>query len=486
MTAFDLLRALVLPDGRKWGEAAADFQLADAQAVLSDTGPPYSFLTRSRGSSKTTDLAGVALALLLTLERERLFWLAADADQGALALDAIRGFVLRTPQLDGALDLQARRVVAHSTGSSLDVLPADAAGAWGLLPRFVICDELAWWTETAAPQRLWEAVSSAVAKRDDARLVVLTTASDPGHWSRAVLDHALEDPMWHVHEVPGPAPWLSEDRLAEQRRRLSESMYMRLFENRWVTSEDRLTTRDDLLACVTLDGPLDYEAGHQYVIGLDLGLTHDATVAVVAHVEPAHGSEDGRRVVLDRLRVWQGSRTEPVQLAEIEEWVEQAAGVYHARVVTDPWQAAGLAQRLRVRGVQVEEFTFSAASVGRLGSTLHVLLRNRALALPNDPRLLDELGSVRLIERAPGVLRLDHDAGKHDDTAVALALAAYHLIEEAAYGQAAFVPTDLLAPGLRDLVSGNSRNGRAADPPVYGKRNFCDCPRHRAEREALQ
>ena len=97
-------------------------------------------------------------------------------------------------------------------------------------------------------------------------------------------------------------------------------------------------------------------------------------------------------------------------------------------------------QRLRSRGIQVEEFTFSSASVGRLASTLHMLLRNRRLALPDDPELLEELANVRLRETSPGVLRMDHDPDKHDDRAIALALAAHRLLERSPIGQVSVGP----------------------------------------------
>jgi hypothetical protein len=81
----------------------------------------------------------------------------------------------------------------------------------------------------------------------------------------------------------------------------------------------------------------------------------------------------------------------------------QASQVFNrAKVTMDPWQVAGMAQRLRDRGVRVEEFTFSSPSVGRLASTLHLLLRDRALALPDDEGPLDELANVRLRETSPG------------------------------------------------------------------------------------
>jgi hypothetical protein len=76
---------------------------------------------------------------------------------------------------------------------------------------------------------------------------------------------------------------------------------------------------------------------------------------------------------------------------------------------------------------QVEEFVFSAQSVGRLASTLTLLIRNRALALPDDKELIDELANLRLRETAPGVYRLEHDPDRHDDRAIALVWAAQKL-----------------------------------------------------------
>jgi phage terminase large subunit-like protein len=110
-------------------------------------------------------------------------------------------------------------------------------------------------------------------------------------------------------------------------------------------------------------------------------------------------------------------------------------------VVLDPWQMVGTAQRLQDRGIKVEEFVFSSASVGHLATTLHLLLRDRALALPDDPELLDELANVRLRETSPGVLRMDHDPDKHDDRAITLAMAAHDLLNNMpapALGQARY------------------------------------------------
>lgn len=111
---------------------------------------------------------------------------------------------------------------------------------------------------------------------------------------------------------------------------------------------------------------------------------------------------------------------------------EQTSRAYgHARIRLDPWQGVGLAQRLRDRGVSVEEWSFTSQSVGRLGQNLHLLLRDHRMSQPDDRELLDELQTVRLRESSPGVYRLDHDAGRHDDRALSLGLASLALIESA-------------------------------------------------------
>ncbi len=427
--AIDLLAGLVLPDGRRWGEAATPWQRADAGAVLTEGGPRMHYLTRPRGGSKTTDLAGVALAVLATQAPagSRSFAFAVDADQAGIALDAAAGFVARTEGLAAIFAVDRQRITNRRTGATLAVMAADAASAYGLLPYLTIVDEVAAWGTTAGPRRLWEAVLSGMPKVAGSRLVLITTAGDPAHWSAKVLAHAKASQRWRVHEVPGPVPWVDADALEEQRALLLPSAFARLHLNQWTAPEDRLTTTDDVAACVAHDGPLAPMARTDYVVGLDVGVTNDSTVAIVAHAVVEAGRT---RVVVDRVQAWTPRPGQPVDLGAVEEWLLAAHRSYNsATIVGDPWQFLSMAQRLRSAGVRVEEFTFSAQSVGRLALTLHRLLAERLVALPDDAELLEELANVRLRETSPGNYRLDHDAGHHDDRAIALALAAYHLVE---------------------------------------------------------
>jgi hypothetical protein len=152
---------------------------------------------------------------------------------------------------------------------------------------------------------MWQVVISLVPKWAGLRLVVIGHAGDPAHWSYRILEHARASEAWYVHEVPGPLEWVPPEALHEQRALLLPSEYARRHLNVWTASEDRLTTREDVLACVGHTGDLEPQPGPTYVVTLDVGLTNDRTAAVVAHGERRG---DKLAVVVDRLSVWAGSR----------------------------------------------------------------------------------------------------------------------------------------------------------------------------------
>lgn len=473
--AMATLASMRLEDGRRWGEVAVDWQLADARAILTP-GPDdrrLHWFGRPKAGSKTTDLAGVAMAWLLTQAAplDEGYVIAADQEQARRLLDRARGLLHRTPGLGHQLEIQQHAIVNRANGARVVALAADAAGAEGMLTPLLLLDELPQWPNTRNARAMWDACYSTVPKVRGLRFVVIGHAGIAGSWQHALYERFKTSPAWRVHDVPGPLPWIDPGLLDDQRATLASSQYLRRHMNEWAGSEDALTTVEDLRACVTLNGPLVPRVGVRYVIGLDLGLKNDRTVGVVCHAEAIGGGDPTRpsaeprererrarhlvevgamseaemvaqlggelamfesepvRIVLDRIQVWQGSKASPVQLSEVEEWIGQAHYSFNrAPLVFDPWQAIGMGQRLGARGVEVEEYAFGSASVGRLANVLHQLLRDRALALPDDPELLEELASVRIVERTPGVMRLDHDAGRHDDRAVAIALAAQRLL----------------------------------------------------------
>lgn len=412
------------PDAR-WGEVARPFQRDDAKAILEPArgAPRMHWVGRPKGSSKTTDIAAILIAWLVAQAREHevAYTFSGDFDQSNRLLQRARIIISRTPALKTALKVEARRIVALRTQASAEALPADASGNEGLLSPFIVCEELSNWPETTNAERTLTVALSTVPKLPGGRLVIIGHAGSPSHFSFKLLQQAKSSPRWRVVELPGPTPWVDPADLEEQRLLLLPSEFDRRWLNRWTAGEDRLTNPEDLRACVTLLGPQSYREGTTYVMTVDLGITNDRTVVTVMH-------RDGQRIVLDQMQVWQGTRFRPVSLTAVESWIRATHLEYGRPLVRlDPHQAIQMMENLTRAGVRAEKFDFGAQSVGRLGLALYRCIREHNLAIFDDEELIKELLGVRLRESSPGVYRLDHVSGQHDDRAIALALGVEYL-----------------------------------------------------------
>lgn len=212
------LASLVLEDGREWGAVSASWQWDDARAVLDPASPVTNHeLLRPRGGSKTGDIAGYCIALMLHqfAAGEKIVVVAGDQDQARYVVEALEGYVARTPALGRAFKVEAYRVRCRSTGAVLEVMAADAPSAFGLRGvRLVILDEFYQWRDAPSSRALWTAIFTTVPKVR-ARLVIASTAGDPAHSFAAIHRHAVESERWRVSSVPGPVPWIDAEYLAE-------------------------------------------------------------------------------------------------------------------------------------------------------------------------------------------------------------------------------------------------------------------------------
>ncbi len=406
---------LHLPDGQHFGEAMAPFQREDFAAHFGAAAPPNTWISRPRGGSKTTDTAAIAITdLLLAPDRSRLYAVAADQEQAGLIREAIMSWVASSPALEDVFDIQANLIANPTTGTVLRIMASDAPSALGLLPYRLYLDELTAWPSRA----MWDAVISAAHKVPGARVLVISTAGSPAHWSYSLWQHVVESPTWQVRESQELAPWVSGEQVEDQRAHLPSGIIARWLENRWASADEALLSLEDIVACTDHDREPSVagDGAGPYRIGVDFGWKHDLTgVAVV---------RGGRRSRVHRLEyLWtrQGSREAPVQVAEVEDKIQSLQRRFRpARVIVDPTQLVGTAQRLP----RVEEFPFTAQSVGKLSTVLLSLIRERRLRLLPDEELRTELLSLVVRESTYG-WRMEAAPGAHDDRAMALALAAF-------------------------------------------------------------
>src|SRR2546426_10307417 len=133
MNRMQFREQLVLPDGRRFGEAMAAFQRQTFEGF--DSGRPHGYIERGRGSAKTSDgEAEGTCELLLGPEGGRLYVVAVDRDQAGLLHESMAGWIRRTPRLLDAVQVERWRIIVPERDSILTVLAADGPSAYGLQP----------------------------------------------------------------------------------------------------------------------------------------------------------------------------------------------------------------------------------------------------------------------------------------------------------------------------------------------------------------
>jgi hypothetical protein len=445
---FEVLTGLVLETGETWGQAATQLQWEDARAVLAREPAARRFwIGRTRGFSKTTDTAGFTIAAALgglIPPGEKGFCAAADRDQAALVSEAVRGFVRRTEELHGVVLVERNEIKFPTVDVTVEVLSSDAPSAWGRRGWWWTVDEISSWPDTPSSHEFYDALSTAWPKVPECRVIIISTAGSPAHFSRKEFELAETEDAWRLSDSHDVAPWIDEATIQGEQRRLSEGTYGRLWQNRWTQAEDHLVSEANLRRCVTVtDWPADPKSNTKYVVGVDLATKYDSTAVCVAHTEKRHGE---RHVLVDDMEVFAPRRGVEVSLAAVERRVEQLAKRYQpALVCFDPQNASLMLENLRARSVRCEEFKFTVPSNDRMTNALHVMLRDGLIDLPNDEALLDELLSVRVVETRQGGLKVDTVPGKHDDQVDALGICVVRLMERhESLPAVSFSPADVL------------------------------------------
>ena len=307
-------------------------------------------MERGRGHSKTTDLAVTCIwALVFATRPIRGYCFAADQDQAGLLKAAMATIVRLNPWLGSVIDVQKDVAVnvgkGHpGEGGKLSIEASDVASSYGILPDLIIADELVHWEGDGS---LWHSIISSAAKRSNCLLVVITNAGFVDSWQWAVREAARTDESWNFSRLDGPqASWLTEERLAEQRRMLPAVAYLRLWGNQWSSGGGDALTEADIRAAFDRDiKPLSSRvSGWLYVAGVDLGVKRDASAVVVLGVP---GDGKAGRIRLVRSRRWKPVPGSKVDLMKVERYILDLDARFGLEFVAfDPWQAELLGQRL--------------------------------------------------------------------------------------------------------------------------------------------
>jgi phage terminase large subunit-like protein len=212
------------------------------------------------------------------------------------------------------------------------------------------------------------------------------------------------------------------------RRSLRPNQYLRMIENRFVTSEGSFITPDQWDAIVDPDmRPALGDKALQIVVGIDASYKHDSTALVAVNFDYAT-----QRCRLVTYRVFQPSPDDPLNFEDtvektILEWQKrfQLQAVYY-----DPYQMIGSSQRLAKYGVRVEEFPQSVGNLTLASQTLYELIKGRNLTVYPDDALRLAVSRAVAVETSRG-WRISKEKQSHKiDVVVALAMACYGAIQK--------------------------------------------------------
>jgi phage terminase large subunit-like protein len=162
-------------------------------------------------------------------------------------------------------------------------------------------------------------------------------------------------------------------------------------------------------------------SGGGLYLGVDVGVKSDnAAVVGVTWDKP------GQKIILATHKAWTPTKTQPVNLQEIEDYVLELRRRHRiVRVTPIPYQAMQMLQSLqrKIGATVVQEFPQTVANTTVMGEELYSLIKGKNLVAYPDAELKAHITNSTGVETARGFRFAKEKASKKIDLAVALAMA---------------------------------------------------------------
>jgi phage terminase large subunit-like protein len=344
---------------------------------------------------------------------------------------AIKRIVERSPLLHKEARITADRIMI--AGAVITAIPSNYASAAGSNQCVAVFDEL-WAFNRERLRRLFDELVPPPTRRIACRLTV-TYAGFEGEsillqelYNRGLTQKQIAPALyagdgilmfWSHDPI---APWQTDAWLDDMLRSLPANQYLRMIENRFVTSEASYIEMSAWDACV--DPHIGHHADDPSMsiwVAVDASIKHDSTAIVATTLD-----HKAQQVKLVTHRIFQPSPDQPLDFeATIERTVlDLHKRFYVHKVLFDPYQMQATAQRLARAGLQVEEFPQSSANLTAAAQNLFDLIQDQRLVVYSDEGLRLAVSRAIAIETPRG-WRIAKDKQSHKiDVVVALAMAA--------------------------------------------------------------
>ena len=363
------------------------------------------------------------------------YCVANDLEQAqSRVFQAVTRIVESSPLLKAEAKITADKVTFPAfDNATISALACDYAGAAGANPNETVCDE-AWAYASERSQRLVDEMIPPPTRRIACRLTVTYAGfSGKSQLLEALYKRGMAQPeigpslhagdgilmAWH-HDVV--APWQTPEWLNEMRRSLRPSQYLRMIENRFVTSEGSFIGLDPWDACVDPAArPVLEDRTLSVWVAVDASTKHDSTAIVVCAWE-----QTAQRVRLVTHKIFQPTPQDPLSFEDtIEATVLDLRKRFRVvKCLFDPWQMTSVSQRLAKQGVKIEEFPQSPGNLTIASQNLFELINGKNIVLYPSAEMRLAASRVVAIETSRG-WRIGKEKQSHKiDCIIALAMAA--------------------------------------------------------------
>ena len=364
------------------------------------------------------------------------YCIANDFDQAqGRVFQAIARIVRASPLLAKGARIEVSRITFTSTGATITAIASDYAGAAGANPVFSTFDEL-WGYTSERARRLFDEMVPPPTRKVSARLTVTYAGFENeselleslykrgqsgktiGTDLRATGDGLL---MYWTHKLR--APWQTEAWREQMRASLRPNQFLRMIENRWVTTESSFIEMAAWDAC--LDGnirPIVAQPRLPVWVGVDASYKHDSTAIAACAFD-----RSTKKVRVVKTYIFQPSPTDPLDFeATVEKTLIELCQSFRVREIRyDPYQLVAVAQRLTKARLPMVEFPQTSSNLTSASSNLYDLIQGKNLTVyPDAPLRLAISRSVASESGGRGWKITKEKASHKIDVVVALAQAA--------------------------------------------------------------
>ena len=392
--------------------------------------------------SGKTAFAAIFLITIVVLFGPRygeFFCAANDQEQASRVFELVGRIIQASPVLLGEAKITAEKVTFASTGATVKTLASDYASAAGGHPTVTTFDEL-WGYTSERARRLWDELVPVPSRKVSCRLVVSYAGfADESDLLHELYRRGLQQPqigkdlyagdgllMFWTHDpvLPTQTPEWVED----MRRSLRPNQYLRMIENRFVTTESSFVDMEWFDRCVDAEArPVFSDRRIAVWVGVDASVKRDSTAIVAVAWDP-----QAKRVRLITHRIFQPSPDDPLDFestieATLLDWRQR----FQVREIRyDPYQMASVAQRLARAGLPMEEFPQSVPNLTAIGSNLYELVKGAGISFYPDHAIRLAMSRAVAVETSRGWRLAKEKQAFKIDVIVALAMAAHAAVED--------------------------------------------------------